>query len=104
MARIDSRLANIDFYASNESYTLDKSKIYLCLRDKHGKLYDYNFLIYVCLHESAHVLSTKYDERHITREFNETFAYLKERARQMGIWDEKKELISDYCNYHLKNN
>ncbi len=102
MVKVDSRIANIQFFASNESYTLDKSKVYLCLRDKTGTQYDYNFLVYVALHECSHVLSNKFDERHVTPEFINTFSILRDKAKTLGIWDDTKPLISDYCNYNLK--
>ena len=100
MVRVDARLANIKFHASKESYTLDKREVFLCIRDKSGKLYDYNFLVYVGLHESAHVLSKIYDQKHTSPDFINLFAELRRRAVELNIWDSSQPLIVDYCGYN----
>lgn len=100
MIKVDPRIANITFYVGKESYTLDKKQVFLCIRDKSGKLYDYNFLVYVALHECAHVLSKLYDEHHTTPDFINQFAKLRRRAVELKIWDSSAPLIQDYCGYN----
>ena len=86
---------DISFHKGNKSYTINKQKIYLCLRDK--KTDDYygdNMLIYVTLHEIAHVLC---DEIGHTEKFQEIFDSLLERATQMKIYNPNIPIITDYC-------
>ena len=49
-------LTNIKIYEGDKSYTINKEKIYLCIRDKNGQYYNQNILMYVLLHEIAHTL------------------------------------------------
>ena len=94
---LDPRINNMDFYASNESYTEDKEKIYLCLKDKNGEYYPWNFLVYVTLHELSHALSTTVDKTHTSPEFLGTFDMLIDKAHKMGIYDPSQPLVKDYC-------
>jgi len=44
------------------TYNVGKGeKIYICLRNSHGKLYDFNTLMFVAIHELAHILTKTYD-------------------------------------------
>ena len=70
----------------DQSYTLNKKKVFLCLKDKRtGKTYDKNMLIYVLLHELAHVLN-KDDVGH-TPAFHAEFDKLLKIAEEKGIFD-----------------
>jgi hypothetical protein len=96
---IDPRVVNINFYASNKSFTEDKKRIYLCLKDRHGQYYDYNMLIYVACHELAHAFSSSVDYSHTTEEFRTNYSNLLTNARNAGLWDENKPIVEQYCNY-----
>ena len=54
---IDPIVSTLEFTESNESYTLNKKYVHLCLKDQNGNDYDDNMLVYVALHEVAHALS-----------------------------------------------
>ena len=95
---LDPRLTSIQFFSSDESCTKNKQKVYLCLRDENGKYYDYNMLMYVAIHECAHVLSTVYDDKHETQEFQTIFEMLLQKATRLGIFDPSKPLLRKYCN------
>lgn len=101
VSKLDSRIANIDFYSSNESYTEDKKKIFLCLKDENGKYYDYNMLIYVAIHECSHALTDVIDVEHKTPEFRGMFEYLLNKASQIGIYDPHAPLRENYCGVSL---
>jgi hypothetical protein len=80
----------------DQSYTLNKKKVFLCLKDKRtGKTYDKNMLIYVLLHELAHVLN-KDDVGH-TPAFHAEFDKLLAIAEEKGIFDPSIPLEEDYC-------
>jgi len=98
--RLEPRLSFVKFFSSDESCTKFKEKVYLCLRDEHGQYYDYNMLMYVAIHECAHVLSPSYDDKHETKEFRYLFSQLLDRAEKLGIYNSQKPLPSMYC--HIK--
>ena len=77
-----------------KSYTINKEKIYICLKDDNGEYYDNNMLIYVLLHECGHVLC---DEIGHTEKFHNIFEELLKEATEMGIYDPKKPIDMNYC-------
>ncbi|NDH86936.1 hypothetical protein EBY67_07775, partial [bacterium] len=85
------------FLEDTKSYTINKSKIYLCLRDENGEYYDKNMLVYVTLHELAHVLC---DEVGHTDKFRLIFKNILEQGVQMGIYNPNIEPIDNYCQYN----
>ena len=97
LLKVDSRVANLKFYASNESFTEDKKFVYLCLKDSDGNYYDYNMLMYVSLHELAHAFSQGIDTSHSSKEFKDNFRSLLKRGEEVGLYDPKKPLNYDYC-------
>ncbi len=102
MLRIDPRASLFTFNASNESFTEDKKHIFICMKDDKGQYYPYNMLVYVALHELAHGVSPVHDSDHTTREFRDNFDMLLRRATEMGIWDPKQPLITNYCGIDKK--
>lgn len=96
---IDPRVQNINFYASNTSFTEDKRRIYLCLKDKEGNYYPYNMLIYVACHELAHAFSSTVDLSHTTEEFKNNYMMLLTRARDLGLYDPDEPIVEQYCKY-----
>jgi hypothetical protein len=91
-------IKNVQLYKGKKSYTINKKKIYLCLKDKNDEYYPTNFLIYVFLHEYAHYLN-KDDIGH-TPKFHEIFENLIEKAHELGIYNSSIPLIEDYCMHN----
>jgi hypothetical protein len=89
-------IPKIELYEGNKSYTINKEKIYLCLKDKDGKYYNTNMLVYVFLHEVAHILC---DEVGHTEKFARIFDELLEKASKLGVYDFNIPIIDDYCEY-----
>jgi predicted metal-dependent hydrolase len=87
-------LKKIKMFKDTSSYTVNKTKIALCT-EKGKKKYDNNMLIYVTLHELAHVLNKK-DYGH-TPNFYKIFNKLLERAKIAGLYDENKKRPINYC-------
>jgi hypothetical protein len=102
VSMLDPRIKNIQFYSSDESYTEDKKRIYLCLRDENGEYYDYNMLLYVAIHECSHALTDVIDIHHVTPEFKNMFATLLTRATELGMYSPVQPLVSTYCGLNLK--
>ena len=79
-----------------KSYTINKKRIHLCLTDKEGKYYDKNMLVYVTLHELAHV---RCDEVGHTTKFHHIFKDILEKASVHKIYNPHIPVIKDYCKY-----
>ena len=89
-------LDKISLYKGDKSYTINKQKIFLCLRDENGSYYDDMMLLYVLLHELSHVLC---DEVGHTEKFHEIFDQILAEANKQGIYDNSYSIIQDYCQY-----
>lgn len=99
--KLDPRIENIDFFSSDESYTEDKKKIFLCLADENGKYYNYNMLMYVAIHECSHALTDVIDVEHVTPEFKNMFESLLKKAQELNLYDPVKPLEEHYCGINL---
>jgi len=86
---------NVKLYKADKSYTINKDKIYLCLRDKKtGEYVTLNMLVYVILHEYAHFLN-KEDVGH-TKHWQDIFDSLLVKASEIGIYNPSIPIIDDY--------
>lgn len=79
-----------------KSYTINKEKIYICLKDKDGNYYNENMLIYVTLHELAHV---RCDEIDHTEKWERIFNEILDKATAHGLYNPSIPIIKDYCEY-----
>lgn len=86
-------VANLKLYKGDKSYTLNKEKVFLCLQNENGEYYSLNMLIYVGLHEIAHVLCTSQGH---TPEFYEIFDGLLKRASDLGVYNDNIPHIISY--------
>jgi len=84
------------FYRGKKSYTINKQKVYLCLKDQHQNYYNDNMLMYVAIHELAHVLCPEIGH---TQKFHDIFQQLLDRAEQIGIYRSDLPIDKDYCNF-----
>lgn len=86
----------ITLYKGKKSYTINKQKVFLCLRDENKEYYDINMLTYVLLHEISHVIC---DEVGHTDKFHEIFDAVLEEAVKLKVYDPNIPIIQDYCQY-----
>jgi hypothetical protein len=56
LALVHPKAKQLQFYTDKKSYTINKKKMHLCVKDENNEYYDDNMLIYVSLHELSHVL------------------------------------------------
>jgi len=91
---VDRHADKIRLFRGSKSYTLDKHKVYLCLRDEKGEYYHINMLMYVALHELAHC---KCAEVGHTDSFFRIFDSLLLEAEKRGLYDPSIPPINDYC-------
>lgn len=90
-------LDEITLYRGDKSYTINKEKVFLCLRDENGEYYNKNMLIYVILHEIAHVIC---DEIGHTDKFHRIFEQLLLKATEKEIYNPSIPIIQDYCQHN----
>ena len=88
-------LAKVKLMKGSSSYTINKYKVFICLRDKKtNSMYDDNMLIYVILHELAHTLCNEIGH---TEKFKEIFFSLLQRAENHGLYQPDLPRPLDYC-------
>ncbi|AHL67587.1 metallopeptidase [Chloriridovirus anopheles1] len=89
-------LKNLVMVEDNESFTINKKVIHLCTKDPgSGKYYDKNTLMFVVLHELAHVLCN--DVGH-TDNFSKINQALLDHAIKHKFYDPTKPFIKNYCS------
>ena len=100
---INPSYGNVTLRVGNQSYTYNKSVITMCLEDPNGEYYDINTLMYVALHELAHVLTDVHgtdkfgnDLSH-GEEFQDIFDDLLEQAYRKGVYNPNLEMPDVYC-------
>jgi hypothetical protein len=94
---LSPKASRLKFYQDNKSYTINKQKVYLCLKDDNDQYYPMNMLMYVAIHELAHVLC---DEIGHTPKFHKIFTELLKNAEKTGIYDPNIPVIQNYCGYN----
>lgn len=87
-------MRNIRLFRGDKSYTINKEKVYICLKDDNGQYYDHNMLVYVVAHELAHVLC---DEIGHTDKFHKIFDDLLVELAKSGVFDPSIPIIDSYC-------
>ena len=96
LGMIHPKFIYLDIREGKSSYTENKKTIYICTRDpKTKQYYDDNTLIYVCLHECAHVLVPEYDN-HGTK-FKAMFHHLLKKAITKGLYNPLIPISNTYC-------
>lgn len=100
LAVIDPRILTFDIREnSSESYTIDKNTMYICTKDpRTGEYYSDNTLVYVIIHEWAHVLDQNHDPDHNGDSFRNTFNNLLTKAKTLGLYDDRIPLPKTYCS------
>lgn len=97
---LDPRYGKIPLRSGDSAYTENKEIITLCLEDPDTKQkYDLNTLMYVSLHELAHVITPEgADEKDEHGPvFTQNFSNLLRKAAQKGIYNPKVPIPATYC-------
>ena len=84
-------------YEGKKSYTINKQKIYLCIKDENGNYYPDNSLYFVFLHEFAHKLNKTIGHG---EDWEEIFQNLLKRAVKLGLYDPTRPPSDTYCTYN----
>lgn len=96
---INKNFSKLQIHEGSSSYTEDKSVIYLCLRDERGNYYPMNTLMYVALHEIAHILN-KENYGH-TPEFHDIFNKLLCKASEKRVYNPDTDHGDMYCGVDI---
>lgn len=91
------KFKTLKLYKGAKSYTINKEKIYMCLKDEKGEYYPTNTLVYVLLHEAAHYLNR--DDIGHTEKFHTIFQDLIDKATELGIYNPSLPPEENYCMY-----
>jgi hypothetical protein len=95
---LSPKYANIPLRSGNKAFTEDKSVITICLQDpKTGEYYNMDILMYVALHELAHVITKAEGDQSHGDEFKNNFARLLKEAANKNIYDPRQPIPSSYC-------
>ena len=92
-------MKNIKIYKGEKSYTINKRKVYLCMKNEKGNYYSKNTLIYVLAHEISHVLC---DEIGHTEKFHEIFEILLNKMIERRLYNPSLPPEENYCAYNSK--
>lgn len=97
---LDPRLKHVSVHEGDKSYTVNKKRVFICLKTEDGTYYDTNMLAYVLCHEFAHVLCDEYNPKNPhTPKFHKIFQELLEKARYYGYYDPTIPLVQNYCGH-----
>lgn len=91
---IDPNIQHINIFGGPKSYTVNKRKIYICMKDEYGRYYDENMLIYVICHEYAHMLCRNIGH---SGEFPSIFQNLLDKAQYHGLYNPNIPPVKNYC-------
>lgn len=85
------------------SYTVNKSKIAICLRTRTGILHDINTIMYVVIHELAHVACPEVGH---TPLFKKIFIHLLQVSIHLGIYEQVHydQTPQPYCGIVIREN
>ena len=83
------------FYEGEKSYTLNKEKVFICMKNKKdGNYYEKQVLLYVILHEYTHSICPEIGH---TKLFFEMFDEVIHEAIEKGLYDPDIIVPDDYC-------
>lgn len=90
---------NVELYEGNKSYTLNKKKVFVCMKDNKGRYYNRNMLVYVILHEYSHLLCDEIDDVSHGAKFHSIFQQVLKEASAHGLYDPSIPPLTEYCGH-----
>ena len=87
-------MKNISLHRGNKSYTINKKKVYICMKNEEGEYYNDNMIIYVLAHELAHVMCNEIGH---TKKFHHIFESLLVKLANAGIYNPSIPIQQNYC-------
>jgi hypothetical protein len=82
------------------SYTVDKASVVMCIRQSSGEFVPKNVIVYVAVHELAHIMTSTVGH---TPEFWANNARLLDAAKQIGVYESQdfSKAPQPYCGMHI---
>lgn len=93
--------SEVAYGSSTIAYSVDKDDIHICVRNADGHLEDLNNVMYVALHELAHVCTSEYGH---TPLFWANFRWLLEVAEATKHYTYAEHGAETYCGHPLGEN
>lgn len=103
----EDNIRETDMMDSGTSYSINKGReLSLCIRDKNDenyKLHRVNLIMFVVIHELAHIMSKSYGHN---EEFGENFVFLLQEANKIGVYttEDYSQNNQDYCGIKITSN
>lgn len=88
---------SLEFYSGKKSYTINKKKVYLCMKDEDDQYYSRNILAYVLIHEISHAICKEVGH---TDKFYDIFNQMLKKAEMLGLYDPNIPMINNYCTHN----
>jgi len=104
LTRWDGTLSETDWHNRHEAaYSLDKGRIFICVRDDSGRVQDFNTAVFVLLHELAHVCTT--DTGHTPAFWRNMTWLLKLAVEETKLYRYQRfeTAPSTYCGHPIAN-
>ena len=92
--RRNNVMREIQLFRGDKSYTINKEKVYICLKDEQGDYYNENMLTYVLAHEISHVIC---DEIGHTEKFHRIFDALLKEMIEDELYNPSIPIQQNYC-------
>lgn len=101
-SRWNGTLGEVGF-GDDIAYSVNKTKIYVCIRSPEGTIEDINSSMYVLLHEVAHIATDIYGHPPV---FWKNFRWLLEVAEKLGMYEYEDFDTTNitHCGHTLGNN
>lgn len=99
-----------DYDESYTTYTLNKTSMVFCLRHRkdglHDKLHDMNLIMFVAIHELAHIMSKTVSDKTHNAEFHENFLFLLKEAVRLEYYKpiDYSKYPETYCGVPVNDN
>ena len=88
---------NLSFDGHDESYTINKKRVHICMKDENNQYYEDNMLMYVLLHELAHCKSRSIGH---TPEFHRILDKIYYIAKRTGLLSPFFVPDPGYCSHN----
>ena len=92
LIKLHPAAAKINVHKADKSYTVNKKDMHLCLYNEKKEYFNKNMLMYVAIHELAHVICPNIGH---TPEFYQKMDELLNKAISMGIYNPSIPIVSD---------
>lgn len=95
--RWDGTLSEVEA-ADEVAFSVDKTSVHVCLRNRRGEIEDLNSSMFVLIHELAHIATADYGH---SQEFWANMRFLLELAERQGVYTYDTHDDTTFCGHPL---